>query len=67
MLNLERSTRKILTHQKALCSDAAGQEVFVGLSRPESERYIELWSEANDEFIDLDKKHKRVLHNLDDI
>ncbi|MNJ81474.1 hypothetical protein D3C77_803020 [compost metagenome] len=67
MLNLERSTRKLLTLQKALCSDAAGQEVFVGLSRLESERYIELWSEATDDFIELDRKHKRALHNLDNI
>lgn len=67
MLSLERSTRKLLTLQNALCSDSAGQEVFVGLSRTESERYIELWSEATDEFIELERKHKRALHNLDDI
>ena len=67
MLNLERSTRKLLTLQNALCSDSAGQEVFVGLSRPESERYIELWSEATDEFIELDRKHKRTLHKMDDL
>lgn len=67
MLNLEGSTRKVLTIQNAIDINAGGQEVFVGLSRDESERYIDLWSDATDEFIELDSKHKRALHNLDDI
>lgn len=67
MLSLERSTRKVLTLQNALCADSSGQEVFIGLSRQESERYIQLWSEATDEFIDLDRKHKRALYKIDDL
>lgn len=67
MLNLDRSTRKLLTLQSALCSDSAGQEVFVGLTRQESERYVELWSEATDEFIELNRKHKRALTGIEDL
>lgn len=67
MLNLEPSTRKLLTIQKAIYTNSAGEEVFVGLSRSESERYIELWSEATDEFIELDRKHKGAHYKLDDL
>lgn len=67
MLNLERSTRKLLSLQKAIYTNATGEEVFVGLSREESERYIELWGEATDEFIDLEHKHKRALTGIEDL
>lgn len=67
MLNLERTTRKLLTMQKALSSDSVGQEIFVGLSRKESERYIELWHDSTDELIELDRKHKRVLTGIEDL
>ncbi len=67
MLNLEKSTRILLTIQKAIYTNMSGQEAFVGLSPEESKRYIELWSEATDEFIDLDRKHKRALTKIEDL
>lgn len=67
MLNLEQTTRNLLTIQKAIYTDTTGQEAFVGLSPEESKRYIELWSEATDEFIDLNRKHKRALTKIEDL
>ena len=67
MLDLERSTRKLLSIQKAIHTDAAGQEVFVGLTAEESQRYVELWHEASDEFIDLHRKHKMAHTGIEDL
>ena len=61
MLNLEGWNRKLLTKQRALSTDSDGKEIFVGLTREKSERYIELVASDDpndsDEFIGLDKKH----------
>jgi hypothetical protein len=61
MLNLEGWNRKLLREQKALSTDSAGKETFVGLTREESESYIELMKSNSptdsDNFIDLERKH----------
>jgi hypothetical protein len=67
MLNLERTTRKLLSIQKAIHTDPSGQEVFVGLSPEESKRYVELWHEATDELIDLHRKHAIAHSGIEDL
>lgn len=46
----------------------SGREIFVGLTRRESETYASLHAgEVIDKFIDLDRKHKRALTGIDDL
>jgi hypothetical protein len=62
-LNLgEGWNRSLLRLNGALSTDLEGKEIFVGLSRQESERYAELQleNEPSDELIDLDHKHREA-------
>lgn len=62
-LNLgEEWNRSLLRLSGALSLDLEGKEIFVGLSRQESERYAELQSEKepSDELIDLNHKHREA-------
>ena len=64
MLNLTDGNRAYLNEMRALSSDLSGNEVFVGLTREESERYVVLSNplrsgsfEENEEYIALDDRH----------
>lgn len=58
----ESWNRSLLRLNGALSTDLEGKEIFVGLSRQESERYAELQfeNEPSDELIDLDHKHREA-------
>jgi len=60
-LNLSDWNRSLLRETRALDKDPEGREVFIGLIRPESERYIELMASQtpteSNEFIDLERRH----------
>ncbi|WP_237142934.1 MULTISPECIES: hypothetical protein [Pseudomonas] len=64
MLNLTDSNRAFLNEICALSTDLKGREIFVGLTREESERYLLLSDplrssplEEKDEYIALDEKY----------
>ncbi|AMS13154.1 hypothetical protein A3218_02055 [Pseudomonas chlororaphis] len=67
MLKLTDSNRAFLNEIRALNADEHGREIFVGLTREESERYLAL-SEADkdlstkerDEYIKLDEQYNRA-------
>lgn len=70
MLKLTDSNRAFLNEIRALNSDEQGQEIFVGLTRKESERYLELGeidkhlsAKEQDEYLKLDEQynHARML------
>ncbi|MCF5691140.1 hypothetical protein GIV23_18515 [Pseudomonas sp. PA-1-2A] len=69
MLNFEGWHRKLLTKQKALSADSRGKEILVGLTREDSELYIELVASDDpndsDKFIELDKKHMAARNGFD--
>lgn len=64
MLELTESNRAFLKEIRALSTDQHGQEIFVGLTRCESERYIVLSEplrvatfEEKGEYLFLDEKY----------
>jgi hypothetical protein len=58
-LVLKSWNRSLEALKGSLSTDARGREVLLGLSREESERYIELMTgDVTDEFIDLERKHR---------
>ena len=67
LLDLTDSTRGFLNELRALSTDEFNQEIFVGLTRDESKRYLFLshqltlaTPEELDEYISLDEKYNGV-------
>jgi len=67
MLNLTDAERAFLLDLRALSTDSSGNEIYVGLSLRESERYRFLSDplrhstfEEKDEYLALNDKHERV-------
>ncbi len=65
-LPISEGTRDILNGSRDLTTDSEGQEVFVGLSRSESEEYVTLTEldddmsiDARDRYLELDAKKNR--------
>ncbi len=60
--------RALLRLNRELSVDSKGREIFVGLDRCESEKFIELSKhEPDDEFIDLELKRKIALTGIEDL
>ncbi|WP_339495811.1 hypothetical protein [Pseudomonas sp. RA_105y_Pfl2_P56] len=67
MLILTDSNRAFLNEIRALNTDEQGQEVFVGLTRKDSERYLELGeidkhlsTKEKDEYLKLDEQYNHA-------
>lgn len=67
MLNLTDSNRAFLNEIRALNTDEHGREIFVGLTRKESERYLSLSdvdkhlsTAEKDEYLKLDEQYNHA-------
>ena len=62
------SFNRLLMEINGTIIDESGTELFVGLSRKQSERYAQIHtSEVTDEFIELDRIHKIALTGIKEL